>query len=558
MAESLHIEPALATGAKSRRLILIVWLFSAIIVLVLIFTYYGIGLLSAGRAYVGGEGLWSKAQKDAVFALARYARYQQEADYRTYQLSLNVILGDRQARMELEKRAPDYGRARDGFLQGRNHPDDVDGMIGLFRHFRHIPDIDKAIGIWTRADAQIDQLMLLANDIRRAVQTGNADDNAMLPQLNKLFAINQRLMPLEDDFSYTLGQAARTTSVILLAVLFVGVSTLLGAAFLFSQRMVRQSERVESALRHGEKQLRVLLQFAPLPIIIVRLSDEAILFANEHALKQFKLSASGLHLARPLDFYFRKEDRVALIAHLRQHGSLDDWEIRLQDAHGVPFWASMSSQCISYYGQECVLTALNNIELRKRNQQELQRRAFYDELTGLPNRAMFMDALDNLLIRKELDGGMFALMFIDVDRFKIINDELGHDAGDKLLQEVALRLTANVHETDMVARLGGDEFVVLVTEKTDADFVNQTARRIMAAMAPNFVFDQHEISVTISIGISCYPQDGTDLMTMMKNADVAMYRAKERGRNNYQWYGASRPEHDASSQQSSADACLDE
>jgi diguanylate cyclase (GGDEF)-like protein/PAS domain S-box-containing protein len=540
MAQPLHIEPVPATGIRSRRLILIAWLFSAIIVLVLIFTYYGIGLLSAGRAYVGGEGLWSKAQKDAVFALGRYRRYHDEADYDAYRNALDVILGDRQARLELEKPAPDLARARAGFLRGRNHPADIDGMIGLFRHFRHIPDIDKVIGIWTRADAMIDELMALGGQMRRSVQLGETDEQVVLAQLQALNAINQRLRPLEDDFSSTLGQAARTTEIVLLAVLFAGVALLLGAAMLFSRRMVRQSERVEDALRRGEQQLRALLQFAPLPIIIVRSSDNTILFANEHALRQFKLTAAGLAQARPADFYLRSEDRDALVEHLRQHRSVTDWEVRLQDAHGMPFWASMSSQCISYHGQECVLTALNNIELRKRDQQELQRRAFYDELTALPNRAMFMQALDDQLARKEADGGTFALMFIDVDRFKIINDELGHDAGDQLLQEVAARLTANVHETDMVARLGGDEFVVLVTEKTDADCVNQTARRIMAAMAPNFHFDQHEISVTISIGISCYPHDGADLITMMKNADVAMYRAKERGRNNFQWYSAPR------------------
>ncbi|MBA5606199.1 diguanylate cyclase [Duganella sp. FT3S] len=551
MAEPLHIEPALATGIKSRRLILIAWLFSAIIVLVLLFTYYGIGLLSAGRAYVGGEGLWSKAQKDAVFALERYTHYHQEADYDSYRAALDLILGDRQARLELEQPAPDLARARAGFLRGGNQPADIDDMIGLFRHFRHIPDIDKVIGIWTRGDAMIDELMALAHQVRASVQRGETDEAVVLAQLRELNAINQRLRPLEDDFSSTLGQAARTTEFILLAALFVGVALLLGAAILFSRRMVRQSEQVESALRQGEQQLRGLLQFAPLPIVIVRTSDNTILFANEHALKQFKLTATALALSRPADFYLRSEDRDTLFAHLRQHRSVEDWEVRLQDAHGIPFWASMSCQCISYDGQECVLTALNNIEVRKRNQQELQRRAFYDELTALPNRAMFMEALDDLLSRKAIEGGTFALMFIDVDRFKIINDELGHDAGDKLLQEVAARLTANVHQADMVARLGGDEFVVLVTEQTEADAVNRTANRIMAAMAPNFHFDQHQISVTISIGISCYPHDGTELMTVMKHADVAMYRAKERGRNNFQWYGAPR-------RAVGADACLDE
>lgn len=537
MAEAIQLALGQAGGVKSRRLILIAWLFSGIIVLSLAFTYYGIGLLSAGRAYVGGEGFWSKSQKDMVYALARYARYHNIDDYHTYLASRTVILGDRQARLELEKPSPDLQIARTGFLQGRNHPDDVDGMIRLFLNFRRVPDIEKAIDIWTRADAEIDQLMALGAQIHTAVQSGQTDERTMLPYLRALFAVNQRLMPMEDAFSYSLNEAARKTQLILVIALFTGVSMFLAAAFLFSKRLVRQSGAIETALRQGEHQLRGLLQFAPLPIIIVRLSDQIVLFANEHALGQFKMSLAQSGIARASDFYYNPDDRDRLIVHLNEHQSVADWEVRLKDREGVAFWASLSSQCISYHGQQCVLTALSNIDVRKRNQQELHRRAYHDELTGLPNRAMFMASLDETLEAKVRDGGRFALMFIDLDRFKVINDELGHSAGDKLLQEVAIRLRASVFASDVVARLGGDEFVILVTKKADQDMLHQTAKNIMAALLEPILLDGHSVNITASIGISCYPQDGIDLMTMMKSADRAMYRAKESGRNNFQWYG---------------------
>ncbi|HEU4775897.1 MAG TPA: hypothetical protein VFS95_03665, partial [Telluria sp.] len=278
MAEAIQLALGNADGVKSRRLILIAWLFSGIIVLSLAFTYYGIGVLSAGRAYVGGEGLWSKAQKDMVYALARYARYHNIDDYHTFLASRTVILGDRQARLELEKPSPDLQIARAGFLLGRNHPDDIDGMIRLFRHFRRVPDIDQAVDIWTRADAEIDQLMTLGAQIHAAIQSGRSDEDVMLPYLRAVFAVNQRLMPLEDAFSSTLGEAARKTQFVLVIALFTGVSMFLAAAFLVSKRLVRQSGAIESALRQGEHQLRGLLQFAPLPIIIVRLSDQVVLF----------------------------------------------------------------------------------------------------------------------------------------------------------------------------------------------------------------------------------------------------------------------------------------
>jgi diguanylate cyclase (GGDEF)-like protein/PAS domain S-box-containing protein len=303
---------------------------------------------------------------------------------------------------------------------------------------------------------------------------------------------------------------------------------------------VRQSEAVEAALRQGEQQLRALLQFAPLPIVIVCMADQTIRFANEHAIKQFKLLPEQIEGMRAGDFYVSLEDRDRLLSMLQQHGSVTDWEVRLKDGQGAPFWALLSTQCINYYGDLCLLTALNNIELRKRNQQELQRRAYHDELTGLPNRAMFMGTLDDTFARVVQDGGQFALMFLDLDRFKRINDELGHAAGDRLLQEVARRLKSSVGEGDIVARLGGDEFVILITHEATLGRIDQLASAILAVMALPIQLDTDTINITFSIGISCYPDDGTDLLSMMKCADAAMYCAKELGRNNFQWYGAER------------------
>ncbi|SHH57192.1 GGDEF domain-containing protein [Massilia sp. CF038] len=537
MAQSIQLTMGSATAGKSRRLILIAWLFSAIIVLSLAFTYYGIGLLSAGRAYVGGEGLWSKAQKDMTYALGRYARLHDRRDYQAYLDSRAVILGDRQARLELDKPNPDLQVVRAGFLQGRNHPDDIDGMVRLVRDFRRVPDIEKAIDIWSRADVEIDHLIALATRIDQAVQSGNSSEAAMLPYLDELHTLNQRLTPLEDAFSFTLGEAARKTQLVLVVLLFAGVAMFLGAAFLFSTRLVRQSEQIESASRQGEIQFRGLLQFAPMPIVIVRLADKSIRFANEHALAQFKMSTERMDTVHSSDFYVDLGDRERLVAHLQHHQSANDWEIRLHDSQGKVFWASMSSQCITYYGDECVLTALTNIDARKCEQQELHRRAFHDELTGLPNRAMFMASLEHTFAEKRCSGGTFALMFLDLDRFKVVNDELGHAAGDKLLQEVATRVRASAPAADIVARLGGDEFVILVTDQAEPERLQRTAHNIMAALRSPVWIDKSNVDITASIGISCYPRDGDNLMDMMKSADLAMYRAKEQGRDNFQWYG---------------------
>lgn len=523
-----------ASNGKSRGLILIVWVFVAIVVLLFLFANYSIGLMSATRAYVGGEGLWSKAQKEAVYALSRYCADRDPKDYAVFKDALRVSLGDRQARLELEKPDPDLAVAAAGFLQGRNHPDDIEGMIHLFRTFRRVPEIDKAIAIWAQGDVHIDQLIALGDRIHPAVQAGILDANAAREHLAQLHEINALLTPLEDQFSYTLGEASRKTRAVLLIFMFVVLSVLLTVAYLFSRRLVRQSENLQRALRESEHQLRGLLQFAPLPIIIVRIGDEAIVYANDRALAQFAVAAESLGGYKAQDFYVRSEDREQVIQALRIQGSVRDWEAELQDAAGRGFWALISSQRIAFAGQDCLLTALNNIDERRRAQEELRHRAFHDDLTGLPNRAMFMDALSRTLHRMERKNGAFSILFIDLDQFKDVNDSLGHTVGDVLLQEVAMRIRLCVREGDLVARLGGDEFVILVEGEEHPGEIISIAEKILSALEPEHQLEGHAVRVTCSIGISRYPENGTELNDLLRNADAAMYKAKEHGRNNFQ------------------------
>ena len=162
--------------------------------------------------------------------------------------------------------------------------------------------------------------------------------------------------------------------------------------------------------------------------------------------------------------------------------------------------------------------------------------ATHDGLTGLPNRIMFNQRLTHALAQAERYRRRLAVFFIDLDRFKIINDTLGHEAGDVLLREVAKRLTDNLRAADTIARLGGDEFVVLVEQVEASRDLAGIAQKLIAALAAAFPLAQEEYHVTASIGIASYPDDGTDLQTLLKNADIAMYRAKDQGRNAFQFY----------------------
>jgi diguanylate cyclase (GGDEF)-like protein len=162
--------------------------------------------------------------------------------------------------------------------------------------------------------------------------------------------------------------------------------------------------------------------------------------------------------------------------------------------------------------------------------------AYHDGLTGLPNRSLFSKCLSQSISEAQRYKRRLAVAFLDLDRFKQINDTLGHEAGDQLLQEVAVRLKVCVRDSDMVARLGGDEFVVLLPELAEEKYAGIVAQKILAATARPFKLMGQEFRVTASIGISTYPQDGLDEQTLTKNADIAMYQAKAEGKNNFQFY----------------------
>lgn len=210
---------------------------------------------------------------------------------------------------------------------------------------------------------------------------------------------------------------------------------------------------------------------------------------------------------------------------------------RIRDVDGR--WRDMEGTftgMLSVPGVNGVVLSLRDLTQLKAAQTELHRLAFYDPLTGLANRQLFRDRLDNAVRRSRRSGEPAALMFLDLDGFKRINDTLGHDAGDELLCQVAKWLEACVREEDSVARLGGDEFVVLLSRIGEAEAASKVAETILHRLCQRVRLNEHEVGITVSIGITMIPQDSEDSGTLMKYADLAMYRAKELGRNTYQFF----------------------
>jgi diguanylate cyclase (GGDEF)-like protein/PAS domain S-box-containing protein len=193
-----------------------------------------------------------------------------------------------------------------------------------------------------------------------------------------------------------------------------------------------------------------------------------------------------------------------------------------------------------YKSEESILVALaasiGGALERHRIEEKIRHQAFHDRLTGLPNRQILDSRLPVAIEGTRLRQNMLGVMFLDLDRFKIINDTLGHPIGDRLLQNAALRLKNSLREGDTIVRWGGDEFILLLPHLSSAEDAAQIAGRIIETLAPGFEIEGHQLYVTSSIGIALYPGDGKDAETLIKNADTALYRAKEEGRNNYQLY----------------------
>ncbi|MBA6133530.1 MULTISPECIES: sensor domain-containing protein [Pseudomonas] len=232
-----------------------------------------------------------------------------------------------------------------------------------------------------------------------------------------------------------------------------------------------------------------------------------------------------------------------VVKQLHQRGS---WEgevwLKRRDGDHYPAWVGITAVLDDEGDLASYVCFFTDISERKASEQRIHRLAYYDALTHLPNRTLFQDRLYNALQQAERQKAWVVLMFLDLDRFKPINDSLGHAAGDRMLKDMALRLLACVDDDETVARMGGDEFTLLLQPRATREMaLNRAihvAENILASLVRPFVLENREFFVTASIGIALSPQDGSELSQLMKNADTAMYHAKERGKNNFQFYQA--------------------
>ena len=313
----------------------------------------------------------------------------------------------------------------------------------------------------------------------------------------------------------------------------------------FSFRDVTERLRGEEALRKSEERFNLLTRATNDAVWDLDLLKEELWWSEEFE----KLFGYNLNKDQSVKWEFwcgqiHPEERERVVANFSNTiaGDAEYWleEYSFRCADGRYVFVLDRGYIIRNESGKAVraIGTMMDITERKQAEEIIRYQAVYDQLTGLPNRTLFNERLLVSLRQLKNSKKMLAVMFLDLDRFKKINDTLGHAAGDRLLEVFAARISDTLRSTDTVARWGGDEFTVLLPDINSPEDAVRTAQRIQEKLKPVFKLEEQSLHVTSSIGIAIYPDDGEEAETLVKNADAALYRAKERGRNNYQFYNS--------------------
>ncbi|HVE70764.1 MAG TPA: PAS domain S-box protein [Thermoanaerobaculia bacterium] len=263
------------------------------------------------------------------------------------------------------------------------------------------------------------------------------------------------------------------------------------------------------------------------------MSDGRILDCNDACARVFGYEKREELLgANAHDFYFDDSERDRIVQMLREQKQVSNLELRLRRRDGATVWVLEN---VTLRDEDVMEGTIIDITDRKHAQEQVEYQAYHDSLTALPNRLLFRDRIALALAHVKRTGRLSAVMFLDLDQFKLVNDTLGHTVGDRLLQAIGARLVTCVRAEDTVARMGGDEFTILLGELSDRRAASVVAQKVLEAVRHPVTIDEHELFVTTSIGIAVFPDEGMDAESLLKNADRAMYRAKELGRDNFQF-----------------------
>lgn len=313
------------------------------------------------------------------------------------------------------------------------------------------------------------------------------------------------------------------------------------------KRAEAQLFETQEALRSSEERYRTAFEMTLDAVSITRVSDGVFIECNQAYLTMFGYERDEIlgHTSLEFKSWVDREDRKKLLRAVDRHSHCLNLEARLRRRNGSIFWGLVSTSALTLDGVDCRMSVTRDISEAKKVEEKIRELAFYDSLTSLPNRRLLLDRLEEALTVDQRRGQQRALLFVDLDDFKTLNDTLGHQCGDRLLQEAAKRLSECIRDVDMVARLGGDEFIIMLDNLSDveteaANQAHAVGRKVLTTLAQPYHLESQDCYCTCSIGITLFRDHQGTPQDVLQQADTAMYRAKQAGRNTVRFFGLQR------------------
>ncbi|WP_296183319.1 EAL domain-containing protein [Pseudomonas sp. UBA1879] len=525
------------------RLLGIVWPFIAVVLLQTLIGCVSLYMMSAVRSYVGGESLWSKGQKDAIYYLNLYANSRDESNFQKYQKAIAIPQGGHDLRVAMDQPTPDLVRANAGILQGGNHPDDAQGIIWLYLNFRHFSYLERAIDLWKIGDNYLVELDEVAQEMHGRIVDGSATQEDVLAWRQKINAINEGVTPAAMAFSDALGEGSRVILRILVVVNLTTAIFLILLALLRTHKLLEQRHAFALALQTEKERAQVTLESIGDGVITTDV-DGSIAYMNPAAeqMTHWKTAqATGLPLAALFNLIDENDQKETptLIEHIltgKLGGGSENAKV-IQRLDGSTVSVALVGSPIRTEGEiSGAVLVLHDMTQERQYIANLSWQATHDALTGLANRREFEYRLELALSGLGHHPGHHAVMFLDLDQFKLVNDTSGHAAGDELLKHICALLQQGIREGDTLARLGGDEFGILLEHCTPdaAEKIAEGLRQTVESL--HFVWKGRPFVTTVSVGLVHISDTPTTLEASLRSADMACYMAKEKGRNRVQVY----------------------
>lgn len=490
-------------------------------------------LQAASTAWIMGQSHWSRGQQQATHALSRYITSGESHDLTATRQALRVPLGDLSARRALEQADPDIAAARQGFIEGGNARGDINRLILSYRYLRDQPYFRDAVRLWRDTDDDLLQLVAITDRVQAGHATGGLTPDVQQGLLRQVQALDVGMQNQARAFS---GALLHTAAMVRMTTFIVGGLSVLAITLI----AVLLARRVRNDLTEQESRFRAA--FYQATVGMLKLDEEGGIVEANQAMADILDHRREALLSLSLADVLVEGELV-----LDEHGRID-WprqlrpgELRFLRADGSLMWGRWSGTVVRTRARAPTVFALvEDVSQNHALAREVEHHASHDPLTGLINRREIERLLDQALTTVRAEGGTHALCYIDLDYFKLVNDGLGHAAGDQLLRSFADYLVGAVRDGDWVGRLGGDEFALFLANASQ-DEAKQVLQRVIRTLGQvSFQHGEGAPKVSCSIGVVEVTAEAPDVNWLMSAADSACYAAKEAGRNRVHCYNESR------------------